>query len=136
MLALLALLALGATAQPCSCSLPIQKTKNKGVVSYLVVGDWGRYGGNLSTTPASQGGYDQTGWCSDPKNGFVSDDFDGKSMKMLSNKILCDHCPRLADDSFQYRNGAAMDKACAMHPTGCDLVISTGDNFYGACVGC
>lgn len=39
--------------------------------------DWGRVGGNKSTTLAAQGGYDQTGWCSNPKNGFAAADYDG-----------------------------------------------------------
>ena len=74
-----------------------------------IAGDWGRVGGVSSTIPAAQGGYDASGWCSNPKNGFATyDDFTGGQNQQIA--------------------ALALDQACK--GAGCQFIISTGDNFY------
>lgn len=127
------LLAIGAHAQDkCDCPT-VQTVRTRSTIVYAVIGemethgishgisslplsplnssvtgDWGRVGGVMSTIPASKGGYDATGWCSDPKNGFAThDDFTGGQTQQLA--------------------ALAMDVACK--GAGCQFVVSTGDNF-------
>ena len=118
--------------------------------------DWGRMGGNLSTTNTSHGGYDASNWCSNPKFGFATDDFDGTGFKISTHawrsgtdlgcmgarlivrqcQILsatCDPCPetiRISGGVDQSFAAVAMNKACGS--SGCQFIVSTGDNFYGA----
>ncbi|GAX75598.1 hypothetical protein CEUSTIGMA_g3042.t1 [Chlamydomonas eustigma] len=94
----------------CKCPYPVQKLGHKGVISFAVIGDWGRVGANLSTYSAAQGGYDTQGRCSNPAYGFADDDYDGGILQSYA--------------------GIAMDAACEKHPYGCEFVISVGDNFY------
>jgi len=94
----------------CRCPYPVQKLKQNGVISFALIGDWGRVGGNLSTYSAAQGGYDTQNYCSNPIYHFADDDYDGGLLQSFA--------------------ALAMDKACEKHAFGCEFVIGAGDSFY------
>ncbi|KAL6762214.1 Metallo-dependent phosphatase-like protein [Haematococcus lacustris] len=136
--------------------VPVQEVRVPGSLNFAVLGDWGRTGGIKSITPASEGGYDTTGSCTEYFAAKAHQNVLG-AVGQASTARVMDKAIRLhqAEGSCKglllhlHPGPAAAAAAAAAPAAACDLppthssscgpaplplqakfVVNTGDNFY------
>ncbi|GFH08286.1 purple acid phosphatase 17 [Haematococcus lacustris] len=77
---------------------PVPVITIPGKLNFAVLGDWGRTGGEKSVTPASEGGYDTTGYCTKNFKADVDEDIEG-ALGQATTALVMDKAIKLHDNT-------------------------------------